>query len=265
MQNESAKHFDFGKNWADYAKTLTPEKLAQAKAGLLALLPAEDWMGKSVLDIGCGSGVHAAAMTHLGIQKLTCVDYDPHSVATTVQVLRGSGQPNVDFSAQQADILSWKTAEKFQIVYSWGVLHHTGNMWKAITNAADLVAPKGKFVIAIYHKTPLCGAWRRVKWLYTYSPLPIKWLLNGFFYVFFYALALIMSGKSPAAGERGMNWWHDVKDWIGGYPYESATPEEITQFTEGLGFRLVRTRHAEPYTASGIAGSGCAEYVFERL
>ena len=61
---------------------------------------------------------------------------------------------------------------------------------------------------------------------------------------------------------RGMSWWHDCIDWLGGYPYKSASSEEVIGFLELRGFRLVAAFN----TASplGLLGSGCAEYVFQR-
>ena len=59
-----------------------------------------------------------------------------------------------------------------------------------------------------------------------------------------------------------MSWWYDLIDWLGGYPYESASPEEVVRFLEVRGFRLVRSFGTKaPFD---LFGSCCAEYVFER-
>src|SRR6185437_13578206 len=68
--------------------------------------------------------------------------------------------------------------------------------------------------------------------------------------------------KSYESG-RGMDQDHDLHDWLGGYPYESASAEEITSFMRRMGFSLVRSFDTGP--RMGVLGTGCAEYVFQRM
>jgi 2-polyprenyl-6-hydroxyphenyl methylase/3-demethylubiquinone-9 3-methyltransferase len=56
---------------------------------------------------------------------------------------------------------------------------------------------------------------------------------------------------------RGMNRWYDILDWVGGYPYEFATADEIFAFYRQRGFALVNMK-------CGGVGLGCNEFVFER-
>jgi 2-polyprenyl-6-hydroxyphenyl methylase/3-demethylubiquinone-9 3-methyltransferase len=64
-------------------------------------------------------------------------------------------------------------------------------------------------------------------------------------------------------GTRGMRWKTDIIDWLGGYPYESASLDEIRSFVERLGFRLEYSYKTKPEI--GVFGSGCAEYRFLRM
>ena len=67
----------------------------------------------------------------------------------------------------------------------------------------------------------------------------------------------LVTRRNPLAKERGMDFWFDVVDWVGGYPYEYARPEEVEQHVTRLGFTL-RER------VSATVPTGCHEFVFER-
>lgn len=252
------KHFEFGQNWSEYSKLIEDEKFEAAKTAITGLLAPENWKNKSVLDIGSGSGIHSAAISTLGVARLVSVDYDINSVNTTIATLDRFGSGNIEREIFQDDILNSKIDERFDIVYSWGVLHHTGSMWDAISNASKLVKPDGHFIIAIYKKTTFCGTWKKIKKRYTYSPRAAQKAMEAFFY-FFYLPTRLVGRKNV----RGMNWWVDVKDWIGGYPYESASTEEIVKFVEDKGFKLVLNKQIHP-KLGGFFSTGCEEYVFQR-
>jgi 2-polyprenyl-6-hydroxyphenyl methylase/3-demethylubiquinone-9 3-methyltransferase len=68
--------------------------------------------------------------------------------------------------------------------------------------------------------------------------------------------ARIAKGKHPLRTDRGMNVWHDAIDWLGGLPYEFATPAELTACLDRLGFTRVRARLTRR--------SGCNEFTFQR-
>ncbi len=136
-------------------------------------------------------------------------------------------------------------------------------MWKAIDKAAGLVKPGGQLAIAIYGKSKLCGFWKHEKRFYTRSPRFVQKAILGAYSLVFCAWHFA-KGRNPFAilgnyRERGMDWRHDFHDWLGGYPYESATPAEIETFMTPRGFRLVRSKTLKPNLKSG-----CDEYVFLR-
>jgi 2-polyprenyl-6-hydroxyphenyl methylase/3-demethylubiquinone-9 3-methyltransferase len=146
-------HFAFGENWADFAKSLDQAAIAEAEAGLLKLLDRSDLAGASFLDIGCGSGLHALAALRLGASPVLAIDVDPNSVATATSVLAHHAAGRAWTVRQQSILQAKPDMGVFDIVYSWGVLHHTGDLALALRNATALVAPGGLFVCALYRRT----------------------------------------------------------------------------------------------------------------
>lgn len=268
-----ATHFGFGDNWAEYAAHITPEKIQQAELGLSSLIGPEDIQGKTFLDIGCGSGLHTLAALKAGAGHVTAIDFDPASVRTAQQVI-AANWPDQNVQIFRCNILDPESlkslnAKGYDVVYSWGVLHHTGDMMTAIQNAAGFVAPGGVLALALYKKTPLCGAWRAEKKLYTRLPrwarAPMNWMYAGA-----YVTALAAQGQNPITyirsyeQKRGMRFMNDVVDWLGGYPYESISPVEAQNKLSDLGFDLVLSLNTDPMRGHGLFGSGCAEYVFRK-
>ena len=271
MITDNTHRFAFGKNWENFSETITKDKINESVGNLKRILGEENLDGKSFLDIGCGSGIHALAALKLGASNVTAFDIDQNSINTTRKVISESF-PNNNAVIEVKNILNEICDDKdnkFDIVYSWGVLHHTGEMFNAIENAASFVKPNGKFVIAIYKKSPLCGFWRIEKSLYSRLPALLQFPITLIFSSL-YLLGLCVKGKNPVKyiksyrGYRGMNFWHDMIDWLGGYPYESATPDEIKIFVENKGFDLIDQYNISTVKAFGAFGCGCAEYVFKR-
>jgi 2-polyprenyl-6-hydroxyphenyl methylase/3-demethylubiquinone-9 3-methyltransferase len=246
-------HFEFGENWRDYAKSIDQGKIDSAIDGMHRLLP-DSLAGKTFLDIGCGSGLHALAALHLGAASVMATDIDENSTSTTRETLRRFA-PDARWDVQTKSVFDLPP-DTFDVVYSWGVLHHTGSMWRAIEKAASLVKPGGLFVIAIYAKTPLDFAWKVEKFIYSKAPRPAQKVIRS---VYTAALRARLGG-SPGQLDRGMNFDNDVHDWLGGYPYETASEEEIVARCRPLGFTEVRS-FVQPRSL-GLFGSGCSEFVF---
>lgn len=269
---DAATHFRFGENWAHFAKSITDSAIARARADLARLLGTSDLRGRRFLDIGSGSGIHSLAALQLGADHVTAIDIDADSVATTRGVLATFAHTDTWTAAAMSVFEATpERLGRFDIVYSWGVLHHTGAMYDALRAAAGLVAPGGELCIALYAKTSLCRFWGAEKWLYSRSPRIVQrmiarafigwtWLISTF--------AALRRGRrfSMAAhvktySARGMEFHTDVHDWLGGYPYESIAPAELRRFLGTLGLEEIRSFIA-PGGRSGLLGSGCDEYVF---
>jgi SAM-dependent methyltransferase len=263
-------HFKFGENWASFAGTIDAGVIAEAERGLLRLIPADEIAGRTFLDIGCGSGLHALAAARLGAKRIRAVDIDPQSVATTREVL-SSMAPQSDWSAETVSVFDLDPDEigRFDVVYSWGVLHHTGDLDGAMRRAAALVAPGGLFTFALYRATYLDRFWVAEKrWYKSASPGMQAFAHRAYSRLFKLGLAATGRRFSTYAAkkktERGMDFDHDVHDWLGGYPYETISPAEVELLMRGLGFTPVR-RFARKRREVGLFGSGCDEFVYRKI
>lgn len=265
-------HFEFGKNWRSYAAQLNEAQIAEAVAGLRRLLRLDSLEGKTFLDIGCGSGVHALAALRLGATRVVAMDIDADSVATT-RALLNQHAPGSAVTVRQASVLELGEAanDRFDVVYSWGVLHHTGSMHAAVQRAASLVADNGLFAFALYRKTWCCPLWKIEKRWYTGAGESARRRARGV-YIRLYGLALLLKGqrlrdymRDYPVMNRGMDFQHDVHDWLGGFPYESISPAAVETFMRGLGFGQVASNvRLDLRSRSGVLGSGCDEYLYRR-
>ena len=267
--NETAlsTHFRFGENWQSFQARVDQARIAEAVRGLEKLVP--DLSKQRFLDIGCGSGLSMLAALRLGASSVVGTDIDPDSVAASRNLLSRSA-PGKDWQVLERSILDMGgvTLGTFDVVYSWGVLHHTADMWTALAKAGLLVKPNGLLVVALYHKTPLCTFWRKEKRFYAHAD-PWQQKTIRFIYKGAFLLRLFTIGQNPRRYVadyhigRGMDWNHDVHDWLGGYPYESTLPREVVPKLSEAGFvveKIVENRSAR----MGIFGSGCDEYVARR-
>lgn len=257
-------HFEFGRNWADYAATIDAARIRSSTKSLQKLFP--DGISGTFLDIGCGSGIHSRAALSLGASQVTATDLDASSVSTARHVLSREPANRWEVKEESVFDMNPKTTGQFDVVYSWGVLHHTGDMWRAIDVAASLVKPGGRFAVAIYSTTTLDSAWRLEKLIYSRSPRVVQFLMRGLFIGALFS-AQLLRGRNPLnlvtrALVRGMNFTHDIHDWMGGYPYETATADKLHDRVCAVGFTEERSFRMPP--SSGIFGSSCHEFVFRR-
>lgn len=260
-----SKRFAFGENWQRFLKILTPERIAAAEESLRSMLDVGDLQGKTFLDIGSGSGLFSLAARRLGA-RVHSFDYDPQSVSCTEELRQRYFLADSQWKVEKGSVLDGnylQSFSKFDVVYSWGVLHHTGALWQAIENACAMVASGGTFFIALYNdQGGVSRRWAAVKSLYVRSPRAVRPLMEGCCFVWTYwsrVLKGALRGRPLEAFEssgRGMSAWRDVVDWVGGYPFEVSKPGEVFEFVHKRGFSLVHmvTTHS----------LGCNEFVFRK-
>ncbi|MFH1772289.1 MAG: class I SAM-dependent methyltransferase [Candidatus Omnitrophota bacterium] len=251
--------FDFGNNWLEFTQeSLDEDKLSAAQKSLVELIGQENIKGKTFLDIGCGSGIFSIAAKRLGAKNVVAFDISKESIQSSkINTKKYLGGNEIDFHVFSILDSEFKKFGTFDIVYSWGVLHHTGDMWQAIKNASELVNDNGLFVIAIYNKHWTSPCWKFIKKIYNLSPSFIKLLMVWLFYVAIAFTKLLITGKNPFIKKRGMDFYHDVIDWVGGYPYEYASIEQIENYVCGLGFSRHKSLPTQGYTGNN-------EFVFRK-
>jgi len=248
--------FSFGENWLNYIKTFDEEKFKESRRSLADLLGADSLAGKTFLDIGSGSGVFSLAAVDMGAQAVTSIDVDPKSVQACREIKRRADVSHwtiLEGSILDQDLI--KRLLKADIVYSWGVLHHTGAMWQAIDNAAKLVNDGGLFVIAIYNHHWSSNFWLIFKRVYNQSGDFIKKLMVWLLLIPRVAVR-VLKGKPHLKDKRSMSVYYDAIDWAGGLPYEYASFGEVVTFCQKRGFVLrnsIRTNSI-----------GCNQFVFEK-
>lgn len=252
--------FDFGANWRRYLHLVDETRIGAAVDSLRSMLGVQNLNDLRFLDAGCGSGLFSLAAHRLGAQVWS-VDLNPAAVACVEELKRRFAGPRPQWQVMQGSLLDVALLQglgTFDVVYSWGVVHHTGAMWQALESLAGCLAPGGRLFIAIYNdQGALSGYWARVKRLYNgswpgratviavHAPylVGLRWLVR-------------MVGKRGSP-ERGMDLWYDMHDWLGGYPFEVARPEQVREWLAGRGFRMLREKTCG-------RRHGCNEFVAQR-
>jgi len=259
---KSGERFSFGKNWRSFLSNLNEVRIKESEKSILTLLELDSLKGKRLLDVGSGSGLFSLSARRLGA-KVSSFDYDPDSVACTNYLRSKFFSGDSSWQIQQGSVLDvdfLKSLGSFDVVYSWGVLHHTGNMWKALENVAPLVDTNGLLCVAIYNdQGRLTKLWRKIKVLYC-SGVVGKFIVCVTLLPYLFSRAVVASILkrenvfSMYKRNRGMSIVHDWFDWLGGLPYEVAKADDIFRYYRDRGFTL------RNIVTSG--GLGCNQFVF---
>lgn len=270
QQVNNGERFPFGDNWGSFLSVVDDDRIAEARRSLARMLATDDLNGKRFVDIGSGSGLFSLAARLMGAE-VHSIDFDPGSVRCTQQLRARFFADDDDWTIREGSVLDrpmLMALGQFDIVYSWGVLHHTGQMWTALRNAIDMVAPGGVLFIAIYNDQGWKSHfWWMVKRFYNVLPSwlagPFPWLValsaNAVNVVKYTLKRKPMDAIAPLLNyrqRRGMSFSHDLVDWAGGYPFEFATYDALVNYAEAAGLRHVR--------GSAATSLGCHEIVFSR-
>jgi 2-polyprenyl-6-hydroxyphenyl methylase/3-demethylubiquinone-9 3-methyltransferase len=266
----AGQRFQFGDNWARFLTELTEARIQTAERSLMEYLGTTSLAGKRFVDVGSGSGLFSLAARRLGA-SVHSLDYDPQSVACTRELRRRFFPDDPQWVVEEASVLDAAHMAGLQpadVLYSWGVLHHTGAMWDALANVAPVVKPGGQLFVAIYNDqgTP-SKRWLAVKKAYCQLPPSLRFLVLWPSAVHLWWQPMLkdfLLGRPfrtwrEYRKKRGMSAWRDIVDWVGGYPFEVAKPEEIFEFYKLRGFQLekLKTEHG--------GSVGCNEFVFRRV
>lgn len=270
---EDNQRFAFGRNWQLFLKSIDDDRIAIARESLLEFLRLPDLRDKTFLDVGCGSGLFSYAASELGAKRIVSFDLDPFSVECC-RYLRAKAKDPERWEVLSGSILDREFLAPigtFDVVYAWGVLHHTGRMWDAIANSAQLVNPNGYLYLALYNKITgrngsaswIHSFWLSVKKFYNAHPAVGVYILEPLAMSAYLAL-VVAKGENPVThlrnyrSNRGMSWSTDARDWLGGYPYEFATVEEVFTFVkkEFPEFNLVNLKTT--------SGRGLNWFLFQR-
>lgn len=237
--------FSFGRNWYSFVESMPDSAIESAQEDIIDWVGESGVRGRSVIDVGCGSGLSSACLFAMGASTLQSFDLDFWSIESTKIFRKRAGDPE-NWTLQQGSILDEDfvaALPRADLVYAWGVLHHTGDMWRAVEHAAQLVDLDGHLWLALYTKGPRYAQDLALKQRYNrVSRLGKKWMIyRGIFHLM---RRRWRAQQNPFAWNqrraRGMGTYHDLVDWLGGLPYEVASPQEVTEFLSSRGFLEVR-------------------------
>ena len=255
------KRFGFGQNWINFSKAISENEIAASQQAIMELLSVQNLAGKKLLDIGSGSGLSTIAAKRLGAEVIA-FDYDVNSVQATcnnIKKFEGSvlGKEVQVLQGSVLDLKFLQNIEKCNIYYSWGVLHHTGNMYLSYLNLSKVIESEGILAIAIYNDQGIKSKlWWVVKYLYNNSPI-LRIFIIAFSYWYFVPLRRLYNFFKRKQARRGMNLYFDMLDWLGGFPFETESPRTTVEVFNALGFDLIKQKNVGNRL-------GCNEFVFKK-
>jgi len=256
-----ADRYEFGENWSRFLGHLDDEQIVDAEESLKEWLGVASLQGKRFLDAGSGSGLFSLAARRLGA-AVHSFDYDPLSVRCTAELRQRYFPDDPRWKVERGSVLDpayIASLGQFDVVYSWGVLHHTGSMWEAMDAVLAGVKPGGQLYIALYNDqgwisrywTAVKAAYNRRRWL-----RPLIAAFHAPYLLFGRWVAWRIKGTRRK--HRGMKLRTDFLDWLGGYPFEVSAADAVVAFYRHRGLSAQRVE-------SCGRRHGCNEFVFAKV
>lgn len=264
--------YNFGGNWQKYIRELSCSSrddlqlsLGISRFHLVRFLSPDDEGGHSdddrpvlqnlsFIDIGCGSGIHSAAALFSHARHIISFDQQEGSVSSTAALRHQLMENDNSFSDRSWDVYLGDVLIQSDlpevladVVYSWGALHHTRDLWTALENSCRLVKPPedggGLLLVALYAREMVRDPdyWIYIKQLYLAVDDLARGKMERDYGWWILREQVMQKGRNPfqmaedARLQRGMNFWTDVKDWLdwlGGYPIEFSEAAEVIRFVQ---------------------------------
>ncbi len=204
---------------------------------LLEIFP-EGVGGRRVLDAGSGSGMVSVAFALLGAD-VTGVDITDQCVQNGY---KNANRFNVDCRFLKRNLISLDLEdEKFDIIYSWGVLHHTEDAKASFRSLAKHLKSNGDMIIAVYLKTGISRFWNFSRIFYQKAPEKFKsiFLEGGSRILDFVDIFNRLLLKKQRYMMRGTDNYEIINDWFGVPHRTFHTYEEVFRWFEENGMDCV--------------------------
>ena len=269
-ENSYKKNFSFWKNWQNFLKKINDENIDKAKEIILKFLWDENiikW--NTIIDFWSWSWLMSLAFLELWVKEIISIDIDDYSIECAEYLREKYKYNKKKWKILKGSVLDEnfiKSLPKVDMLYSWWVIHHTWDMWKWLDLMLNLIKDNWYFYTAIYNDSNFILEWTSKFWLKEkriYSKYKFLRYIIKPIYTFYYITWLIIHWINPIkyiknySFSRWMSFWNDIEDWLGWYPYEYATFDEIQSFFEKNNYKLLNSKK--------VRSIWCNEFLFKKI
>ncbi|MFQ6107920.1 MAG: class I SAM-dependent methyltransferase [Candidatus Aminicenantales bacterium] len=208
--------------WQNY----TPEYAASKKHWALFFDP-EEVLNKSVLDAGCGTGVFSIIFARMGALSVVGIDISKRSLERAQRQADQLGLQNATF--QKVNMLRLPFTDAcFDIVWSWGSVHHTADPFGCLAELIRVLKPGGSLLVAVYRRTGLTFLHETLR--KGLIRLPSKYWIPFSRFLSLVAAPGISLFKKRDKSRKGEKLEQLLFDWFFVPIRHSYLPEEIKSF-----------------------------------